>query len=54
MEAPPFNMYSWYTNKSEIGILSPVQEINVSLALQLANAWINRTNTHGLYLSCKY
>lgn len=54
MEAPSFNMYNWCTNTSEIGILSSAQEINVSLAIQLANTWINRKNTNGLYLSCKY
>lgn len=47
-------MYNWYTNTSEIGILSAVQKINASLAIQLANAWINRKNTHGLYLGYKY
>jgi hypothetical protein len=47
-------MYNWCINTSQIGILSLVQEINVSLAIQLANAWINRKNTNGLYLICKY
>ncbi|XP_025425905.1 putative folylpolyglutamate synthase isoform X2 [Sipha flava] len=52
LEAPSFNMYNWCINTSQIGILSLVQEINVSLAIQLANAWINRKNTNEWLKKC--
>lgn len=44
LEAPPFNKYNWYVNTSELGVFNTAQEINASLAIQLANAWINRKN----------
>lgn len=49
MEAPPFNKYN-----STLRDLSTVQKINASLGIQLANAWINRNNTHGEYLIFYY
>ncbi|VVC44588.1 Hypothetical protein CINCED_3A007323 [Cinara cedri] len=46
LEAPPFNSYNWNGNTTKLRVLSPVQQINTSLAIQLANAWINRNNIH--------
>uniref|UniRef100_A0A2S2NRM7 tetrahydrofolate synthase n=1 Tax=Schizaphis graminum TaxID=13262 RepID=A0A2S2NRM7_SCHGA len=53
LEAPPFNKYNWYENTSELGVLSSAQEINASLAIQLANAWINRNNKYDWLKECK-
>ncbi|XP_060838106.1 folylpolyglutamate synthase, mitochondrial isoform X1 [Rhopalosiphum padi] len=53
LEAPPFNKYNWYENTSELGVLSTAQEINASLAIQLANAWINRNNKYDWLKECK-
>jgi len=47
LEAPPFSKYNWYENTSKLEILNTAQEINASLAIQLANAWVNRNNKYG-------
>lgn len=54
LEAPSFNEYNWNENTSKFRVLSPVQQMNTSLAIQLANAWINRNTMHGKYLLSHY
>ncbi|XP_054272672.1 folylpolyglutamate synthase, mitochondrial-like [Macrosteles quadrilineatus] len=41
-EVPPLSTYDWQGQEMSVGLRGRVQQINASLALQLANAWQNR------------
>ncbi|VDN27356.1 unnamed protein product [Gongylonema pulchrum] len=46
--APPFSAYDWPTNNNiEIGIGGVHQQHNVTVALQLAKLWLEKTNRQG-------
>ncbi|VDN43547.1 unnamed protein product [Gongylonema pulchrum] len=45
--APPFSAYDWPTNNIEIGIGGVHQQHNVTVALQLAKLWLEKTNRQG-------
>lgn len=49
LESPPFNSYEWHESPKKFWKYNPIQEINVSLAIQLVNFWINQHKSSGLY-----
>ncbi|XP_050441458.1 putative folylpolyglutamate synthase isoform X2 [Adelges cooleyi] len=53
LEAPPIDLYEWHGNPLNLDMINSVQKINVSLAIQLAYAWINRNNIHVWIEKCK-